>query len=48
MMIWIWKGDSSILHEGVNTVEMRVTNTLGAMLEGTRVDELHHQIVPVL
>jgi hypothetical protein len=28
-------------------VEMRVTNTLGVMLEGTYFDELQHQIVPV-
>jgi hypothetical protein len=42
-----WEGNSGIFHEGVNTVEIRVTNTLNAMLEGTYFDELRHQIVPV-
>jgi hypothetical protein len=34
-----WEGDSNILRGGINTAEMRVTNTLSAMLEGTYFDE---------
>lgn len=42
-----WEGDSDILRAGVNTVEIRVTNTLNAMLEGTYFDDALHQLVPV-
>jgi hypothetical protein len=42
-----WKGDTNTLRTGSNTVEIRVTNTLNAMLEGTYFDEMLHQIVPI-
>jgi hypothetical protein len=42
-----WEGDTNMLRTGINTVEIRVTNTLNAMLEGTYFDELQHQIVPI-
>jgi hypothetical protein len=42
-----WGGESNILHEGRNTIEIRVTNTLNGMLEGSYFDEDSHRIVPV-
>jgi hypothetical protein len=33
------------LRQGSNTMEVRVTNTLSGMLEGTYFDALTHQIV---
>lgn len=42
-----WEGDASLLHMGSNRVEMRVTNTLSGLLEGTYFDAAAHQIVPV-
>ncbi len=42
-----WSGESSLLREGINSVEVRVTNTLSGMLEGSYFDEDSHQIVPV-
>ncbi len=42
-----WEGEKNILRTGINTVEIRITNTLNAMLEGTYFDELQHQIVPI-
>jgi hypothetical protein len=42
-----WEGEKDILRTGINTVEIRMTNTLNAMLEGTYFDELQHQIVPI-
>jgi alpha-L-rhamnosidase len=43
-----WQGESALLREGVNLVEVRVTNTLSGMLEGTYFDEGSHQIVPLV
>ena len=43
-----WQGESSLLRQGENTVEVRVTNTLSGMLEGSYFDEGSHQIVPVV
>lgn len=42
-----WQGESAVLREGINTVEVRVTNTLSGMLEGAYFDERSHQIVPI-
>jgi hypothetical protein len=42
-----WEGDTNMLRTGINTVEIRITNTLNAMLEGTYFDALQHQIVPI-
>jgi hypothetical protein len=42
-----WQGASAILHTGINTVEIRITNTLNAMLEGSYFDDHSHQITPV-
>ena len=43
-----WQGESSLLRQGENMVEVRVTNTLSGMLEGSYFDEGSHQIVPVV
>jgi hypothetical protein len=42
-----WEGDTNMLRTGINKVEIRITNTLNAMLEGTYFDVLQHQIVPI-
>ncbi|HEY5004305.1 MAG TPA: glycosyl hydrolase, partial [Ktedonobacteraceae bacterium] len=42
-----WQGESALLREGDNLVEVRVTNTLSGMLEGSYFDERSHQIVPM-
>lgn len=42
-----WQGESALLREGSNTIELRLTNTLSGMLEGTYFDASAHQIVPV-
>jgi hypothetical protein len=42
-----WQGESAILHVGINTVEIRITNTLNSMLEGSYFDDASHQIVPI-
>ncbi len=42
-----WEGASVVLHEGANTVEVRMTNTLSGMLDGSYFDEKAHQIVPI-
>ncbi|MBA2395161.1 MAG: hypothetical protein H0V70_20730 [Ktedonobacteraceae bacterium] len=42
-----WQGERVLLCEGVNLIEVRVTNTLSGMLEGSYFDEGSHQIVPV-
>jgi hypothetical protein len=42
-----WQGESALLREGVNLIEVRVTNTLSGMLEGSYFDERTHQIVSV-
>lgn len=43
-----WSGESTLLRTGSNTIELRLTNTLGALLDGTRFDERSHKIVNVL
>ncbi len=42
-----WKGECVLLREGINKIEIRVTNTLNGMLEGTYFDPSTHQIVPI-
>jgi hypothetical protein len=42
-----WQGERAVLREGINTVEVRVTNTLSGMLEGSYFDESLHQVVPI-
>ncbi|HEX6554772.1 MAG TPA: hypothetical protein VF026_18545 [Ktedonobacteraceae bacterium] len=42
-----WGGACDVLREGRNTIEIRVTNTLNGMLEGSYFDEDSHRIVPV-
>jgi hypothetical protein len=42
-----WEGESAILRTGINTVEIRLTNTLSAMLEGSYFDDASHQIIPI-
>jgi hypothetical protein len=42
-----WEGESHVLREGSNTIEIRITNTLSGMLEGSYFDEASHRIVPV-
>jgi hypothetical protein len=43
-----WQGASSVLHPGSNIVEIRMTNTLNAMLEGTYFDQDAHQMKPIV
>jgi alpha-L-rhamnosidase len=42
-----WSGESVLLRVGSNTVEVRVTNTLSGMLEGSYFDEGTHRIVAI-
>jgi hypothetical protein len=42
-----WEGSRELLREGPNTVEIRITNTLSAMLDGCYFDEKSLKIVPV-
>ncbi|MBO0791358.1 MAG: hypothetical protein J2P36_10460, partial [Ktedonobacteraceae bacterium] len=42
-----WRGASTLLRQGSNSVEIRVTNTLSGLLEGTYFDERSHQMRPV-
>lgn len=41
-----WTGDASLLREGENELEVRVTNTLAGLLEGRRFDYANHQLIP--
>ncbi len=42
-----WEGETTILCEGNNEIEIRVTNTLSSMLEGSYFDAPAHQILPI-
>jgi hypothetical protein len=42
-----WAGETFLLHEGSNKLEMRMTNTLSGMLEGSYFNAQTHQILPV-
>ena len=42
-----WGGESAILRQGGNMLEIRITNTLSGMLEGTYFDEHTHQMVAI-
>lgn len=42
-----WGGESAILCQGSNKIEIRVTNTLSGMLEGTYFDPHTHQMVAI-
>jgi hypothetical protein len=44
---YCWEGESALLRMGNNTIELRLTNTLSGMLEGSYFDASSHQIVPV-
>lgn len=41
-----WTGDASLLREGENELEVRVTNTLAGLLEGRRFDYANHRLIP--
>jgi hypothetical protein len=43
-----WEGESEMLQSGNNIIEIRITNTLSGMLEGSFFDERAHQIVPIV
>ncbi|GLV54633.1 hypothetical protein KDH_14800 [Dictyobacter sp. S3.2.2.5] len=42
-----WEGESDILRQGQNEIEVRVTNTLSGMLEGSYFEPATHQIVTI-
>lgn len=42
-----WQGRTQLLRIGPNIFEVRVTNTINGMLEGTYFDEQQHRIAPV-
>lgn len=42
-----WGGESTLLRLGDNSIEIRITNTLSGMLEGTYFDAQTHQIVAI-
>lgn len=42
-----WGGESTLLRLGGNSIEIRLTNTLSGMLEGTYFDAQTHQIVEI-
>jgi hypothetical protein len=42
-----WDGTSELWHAGLNTVELRITKTAGAMLDGVYFDGSSHRILPI-
>lgn len=44
---YVWEGSTELLKEGLNRIEVRVTNTLIGLLEGQWFDYESHQLRPV-
>jgi hypothetical protein len=42
---YCWRGECALLQEGQNSIEIRLTNTLSGMLEGSYFDENSHRVV---